>query len=126
MWLMMQHDTPEDFVLATGKKVSVRRFVEMSFSEVGIQLRWEGTGVDEKGIDIASGKVVVEIDPRYFRPSEVDLLVGDASKAEKLLGWKPKHSVEELCKEMVASDMRLFEKDKYLLEGGHEIKSFHE
>ena len=126
MWLMMQHDTPEDFVLATGKKVSVRRFVEMSFSEVGIQLRWEGSGVDEKGIDIASGKVVVEIDPRYFRPSEVDLLVGDASKAEKLLGWKPKHSVEELCKEMVASDMRLFEKDKYLLEGGHEIKSFHE
>ena len=126
MWLMMQHDTPEDFVLATGKKVSVRRFVEMSFSEVGIQLRWEGSGVDEKGIDIASGNVVVEIDPRYFRPSEVDLLVGDASKAEKLLGWKPKHSVEELCKEMVASDMRLFEKDKYLLEGGHEIKSFHE
>ena len=126
MWLMMQHDSPEDFVLATGKKVSVRHFVEMAFAEVGINLRWQGTGVEEKGYDVKTNEVIVEIDPRYFRPSEVDLLVGDASKAEKLLKWKPKHTVEQLCKEMVASDLKLFEKDKYLLEGGHEIKSFHE
>ena len=126
MWLMMQQDTPDDYVLATGKKVSVRKFVEMSFKHVGIELKWEGKGVDEKGINVATNKAVVEIDPEYFRPSEVDLLVGDASKAEKKLGWKPKYTVEELCKEMVLSDVKLFEKDKYLLEGGHEIKNFHE
>jgi len=126
MWMMMQQDTPDDYVLATGKKVSVRKFVEMSFKHVGIELKWEGKGVDEKGINVATGKAVVEIDPKYFRPSEVDLLVGDASKANKQLGWKPKYTVEELCKEMVQSDLKLFEKDKYLLEGGHEIKNFHE
>ncbi len=126
MWLMMQQEQPDDFVLATGKKVSVRSFVEMAFRNVGIELSWQGEGVEEKGIDKAGNKVVVEIDPRYFRPSEVDLLVGDASKALKKLGWKPKYSVEELCKEMVLSDLKLFEKDKYLLEGGHDIMNFHE
>lgn len=126
MWMMMQQDKPDDFVLATGKKISVRKFVEMSFNHVGIKLKWEGKGVNEKGINDATGKIIVEIDPRYFRPSEVDLLVGDASKANKVLGWKPKYSVEELCKEMVLADLKLFERDKYLLEGGHDIMNFHE
>ena len=126
MWLMMQQDKAEDYVLATGIKVSVRKFVEMSFKHVGIDLEWKGKGVDEKATNVATGKVVVEIDPRYFRPSEVDLLVGDASKANKNLGWKPKYTVEELCKEMVQADLKLFEKDKYLLEGGHDIMNFHE
>lgn len=126
MWLMLQQNAPDDYVLATGKKVSVRSFVEMAFFEVGIRLEWKGKGVDEKGINTATGKVVVEIDPKYFRPTEVDLLVGDASKAKKKLGWVPRHTVEELVKEMVSSDLKLFERDKYLLDGGHEIKNFHE
>lgn len=126
MWLMLQQDKPDDFVLATGKKIAVRTFVEWAFREVGITLEWKGSGADEKGYDVSTGKSLVEIDPKYFRPAEVDLLVGDASKAKKVLGWEPKHSVEELVKEMVASDMKLFERDKYLLEGGHEINSFHE
>jgi GDPmannose 4,6-dehydratase len=126
MWLMLQQKTADDYVLATGKKVSVKRFVEMAFAEVGISLEWKGKGVEEKAYNKANSKILVEIDPRYFRPTEVDLLIGDASKAKKILGWTPKHSLEQLVKEMVASDIRLFEKDKYLLEGGHEIKNFHE
>jgi GDPmannose 4,6-dehydratase len=126
MWMMMQHDTPDDFVLATGKKVSVRKFVEMAFENVGIELKWEGKGVKEKGINTATKKPIVEIDPSYFRPAEVDLLVGDASKAFKILGWKPRYNVDDLCKEMVQADVKLFEKDKYLLEGGHDIMNFHE
>jgi len=126
MWLMLQQAEADDYVLATGKKVSVKRFVEMAFSEVGISIEWSGKGVDEKAVNKANGKVVVEIDSRYFRPTEVDLLIGDASKAKKNLGWVPKHTLEQLVKEMVASDVKLFEKDKYLLEGGHEIKNFHE
>lgn len=126
MWLMMQHEVADDFVLATGKKISVRRFVELAFKEVGIEIEWKGKAADEKGINKANGEVIIEIDPRYFRPTEVDLLIGDASKANKKLGWKPKHTIEELVKEMVASDVKLFEKDKYLLEGGHEIMKFNE
>ncbi|HTB05536.1 MAG TPA: GDP-mannose 4,6-dehydratase [Bacteroidia bacterium] len=126
MWMMMQQDISDDYVLATGKKISVRRFVELAFAEVGISLEWKGKGVDEKGINKANGAVLVEIDARYFRPTEVDLLVGDASKAFKKFGWKPKYTIEDLVKEMVASDLKLFEKDKYLLEGGHEILKFNE
>jgi GDPmannose 4,6-dehydratase len=126
MWMMMQQDASDDYVLATGKKISVRRFVELAFAEVGISLEWKGKGVDEKGINKANGAVLVEIDARYFRPTEVDLLVGDASKAFKKFGWKPKYTIEDLVKEMVASDLKLFEKDKYLLEGGHEILKFNE
>ncbi len=126
MWMMMQHSEPDDFVLATGKKISVRRFVELAFNEVGISLEWKGKGVEEKGINKADGSVIIEIDARYFRPTEVDLLLGDASKAKKKLGWVPKLSIEELVKEMVASDVKLFEKDKYLLEGGHEVLKFNE
>jgi GDPmannose 4,6-dehydratase len=126
MWLMLQQPEPDDYVLATGKKVSVKKFVEMAFAEVGVTLEWKGKGAEEKGIDKASGKTVVEIDPKYFRPTEVDLLIGDASKAKKHLGWAPKHTLEQLVKEMMASDLKLFEKDKYLLQGGHEIRNFHE
>jgi GDPmannose 4,6-dehydratase len=126
MWMMMQQDVSDDFVLATGKKISVRRFVELAFGEVGITIEWKGKGKDEKGINKADGSTLVEIDPRYFRPTEVDLLIGDASKAFKKLGWKPKYTIEDLVKEMVASDLKLFEKDKYLLEGGHEILKFNE
>ncbi|HXC03502.1 MAG TPA: GDP-mannose 4,6-dehydratase [Bacteroidia bacterium] len=126
MWMMLQQKEADDYVLATGKKVSVRKFVEMAFAEVGISLEWKGKGVDEKGLNKADGKVLVEIDPKYFRPTEVDLLVGDASKAKKHLGWEPKHSLDQLVKEMMASDLKLFEKDKYLLQGGHEIRNFHE
>lgn len=123
MWRMLQTDQPDDFVLATGKKIAVRTFVEWAFEEVGIQLEWKGKGADEKGYNKATGKVIVEIDEKYFRPAEVDLLVGDASKAKKVLGWEPKYSVKELVKEMVASDVKLFSRHKYLIEGGHEVNS---
>ncbi|MEQ8372273.1 GDP-mannose 4,6-dehydratase [Roseibium sp. RP-7] len=106
MWLMLQQDKADDYVLATGKTTSVRNFVNWSFSEVDIALDWQGSGVDEKGIDAATGKVVVEIDPRYFRPTEVDLLLGDATKAFERLGWKHDRSVRDLISEMVTSDLR--------------------
>lgn len=126
MWRMLQAKEADDYVLATGKKITVRKFVELAFAEVKITLKWEGTGVDEKGINAANGKVIVEIDPKYFRPTEVDLLIGDASKAKKDLGWEPKHTLEQLVKEMVISDVKLFERDKYLLDGGHDVMNFHE
>ena len=126
MWMMLQQKEADDYVLATGKKITVRKFVELAFAEVGITLKWEGSGVDEKGIDAATGKVLVEVDPAYFRPTEVDLLIGDASKAKKNMGWEPKHTLEQLVKEMMASDLKLFEKDRYLLDGGHNVMNFHE
>lgn len=105
MWRILQHDVPDDFVLATGKTVTVRSFVEMAFSEVGMTIEWSGTGVDEIGRDKKTGKTIVKIDPAYFRPSEVDLLLGDASKAKKELGWEATCTLEQLVKEMVASDL---------------------
>jgi len=126
MWLMLQQDEPEDFVLATGKTITVKEFVEMSFKEVGVELEWSGEGVDEKGTDKATGEVVVEVDPSYFRPTEVDLLIGDATKAKEKLGWEPKRSVEQLCHEMVTSDYERFSRDKYLMEGGHQVVQSHE
>ncbi|HEU4717663.1 MAG TPA: GDP-mannose 4,6-dehydratase [Bacteroidia bacterium] len=126
MWLMLQQPAADDYVLATGRKISVRTFVEWAFNVAGIAIEWKGKGVDEKGYDKATGKAIVEIDTKYFRPAEVDLLVGDASKAKKELGWEPKFSLEELVKEMVMEDLKLFSRDKYLLEGGHSINQFHE
>lgn len=126
MWLMMQQETADDFVLATGIKITVRKFIEMAFAEVNIVLKWEGEGVNEKGMDASTGKVVIEIDPKYFRPAEVELLVGDANKAKAKLGWTPKRSVEDLCKEMVAADVLLFKRDKYLMEGGHKVLNYKE
>ena len=123
---MMQQDTADDFVLATGRKISVRKFVELSFAEVGIKIEWKGKGINEKGIDVESGKTIIEIDKKYFRPAEVDMLIGDPSKAKKQLGWSAQITVEELIKEMVISDLVLFHRDKYLLKGGHKIMSFNE
>lgn len=106
MWLMLQHDKPEDFVIATGEQHSVREFCDKAFACVGITLRWEGTGVDEKGIDTATGRVLIEVDPKYFRPSEVETLLGDPSKAKNLLGWNPsKTSFDTLVRLMVDSDI---------------------
>lgn len=113
MWLMLQHDTPEDFVIATGETHTVREFATLAFKEVGIELEWQGEGVNEKGIDRSTGKVLVEVDPKYFRPTEVDLLLGDPTKAKNLLGWNPtKTSFEELVKIMVESDMKLVEREE--------------
>ena len=107
MWLILQQEQPDDFVIATGQYHSVREFCTLAFKEVGINLRWEGEGVNEKGIDIATGKVLVEVDPKYFRPAEVDQLLGDPSKAKQLLGWNPqKTSFEELVRIMVQHDMK--------------------
>lgn len=126
MWRMLQQDEPDDFVLATGVKITVREFIDMAFAEVGIKLKWEGEAENEKGIDSATGKVIVEIDPKYYRPAEVELLVGDATKAKTRLGWEPRYTVQTLCKEMVQADLELFKRDKYLLEGGHKVLNYKE
>ena len=126
MWRMLQQETADDYVLATGVMVTVREFVDKAFTRAGITLRWEGSGENEKGIDTASGKTMVEVDPKYFRPAEVELLVGDASKAEKELGWKPTYTLQQLVEEMVDEDMKLFKRDQYLLKGGHDIMSYDE
>jgi GDPmannose 4,6-dehydratase len=126
MWLMLQQDKAEDYVLATGKTIEVREFVTKAFKELDIEIEWKGKGVDEVGINKANGKEIVKVDPKYFRPTEVDLLVGDPSKAEKELGWKASMGVDELVKDMVQADLALFKRDKYLLEGGHKVYQFHE
>jgi len=105
MWLMLQQETPDDYVIATGETHSVREFVELAFSEIGKEIVWEGTGLEERGVDKKSGKVLVEVDPRYFRPAEVDLLVGDPSKAKKVLGWEPKVKFRDLVKMLVKADL---------------------
>ena len=111
MWLILQHDTPEDFVIATGEYHTVREFTILAFKEVGIELRWEGEGVNEKGIDVSTGKVLVEVDSKYFRPAEVEQLLGDPTKARELLGWNPrKTSFPELVKIMVDHDMKFVKK----------------
>ncbi len=106
MWLMMQQDGPDDYVLATGTTTPVRTFVEWAFADVGLQIRWEGEGVDEKGFD-QNGRCLVEVDPRYFRPTEVDLLIGDPTKAREKLGWTHETSVRDLAREMVAADLQV-------------------
>nr|WP_311145167.1 GDP-mannose 4,6-dehydratase [uncultured Porphyromonas sp.] len=107
MWLMLQHEQPEDFVIATGEQHSVREFTERTFAHVGIELRWQGEGIQEQGIDQATGRVLVEVDPKYFRPAEVETLLGDPTKAKTLLGWNPqKTSFEELVRLMVEHDVQ--------------------
>ena len=111
MWLMLQHDVPEDFVIATGEMHTVREFITKSFKVAGIEIVWEGTGENEKGIDKATGKILVEVDPKYFRPAEVELLLGDPTKAKTLLGWNPtKTSFDELVEIMVKHDLALAQK----------------
>jgi len=130
MWLMLQQEKPEDFVIATGKTTSVRDFALMAFREAGMHISFQGSGLDEfalvtqcddPALKWLVGKKVLVVDPLYFRPTEVDLLLGDAGKARKQLGWSPKHQLAELIREMVHADLALFGKDKYLKEGGHSI-----
>ena len=105
MWLMLQHETPDDYVVATGETHSVREFVEQAANMVGYDIQWQGTGMDEKGIDRNTGKTIVAIDDRYFRPAEVDLLLGDASKAEQALGWKPQTKFSDLVRIMMEAEL---------------------
>ncbi|HYC03478.1 MAG TPA: GDP-mannose 4,6-dehydratase [Azospirillaceae bacterium] len=119
MWRILQHDKADDFVLATGETHTVREFVERAFAEVGRRIEWRGAGVEETGVDAASGKVLVEIDPRYFRPTEVELLLGDPTKARTQLGWRHKVEFEELVKEMVGADLELLRRGNAGREDGH-------
>lgn len=132
-WLMLQQDTPEDFVIATGKQYSVRDFVNAAAKELGIILRWEGTGADEIGIivdagntDLKKDSVIVRVDPRYFRPTEVETLLGDPSNAKQKLGWEPKISFEELVAEMVQQDMELAKRDEMCRTQGFKTFKYHE
>ena len=130
MWLMLQQDVPEDFVIATGKTTPVREFCRMAFRELGIEVDFYGEGAEEKGMvvstsnpNVSIGQEVIAIDPRYFRPAEVDLLIGDPSKAKAKLGWSAKHTLEELVQDMVQSDLKLFEREEYLKSGGFAIQN---
>jgi len=126
MWLMLQQSEPDDYVMATGVTTTVRDFINMAFKEAGINLTWKGKGADEKGINQADGRVLVEIDPRYFRPAEVELLIGDPSKAKSKLGWEPKVQLPELVRMMMKHDMELAKREVHLKEGGYKIENFYE
>lgn len=117
-WMMLQQEKPDDFVIATGEQHSVRDFVNIAASEIGMKLKWEGEGVDERGID-EGGNIVVSVDPRFFRPTEVDTLLGDASKAKRVLGWSPKTTFPELVAEMMKSDMEAAERDMLIESSGY-------
>ena len=132
MWMILQQEHPEDYVIATGVTTAVRDFVKMSFKEIGVELEFKGEGVDEVGIVTAStnsdypvevGKILVEVDPTYFRPTEVELLIGDPTKSKTKLGWEPEYDLEALCSEMVAADIDLFKRDQLLKNAGYEIKN---
>lgn len=134
MWRILQQDTPEDFVLATGVTTSIREFVNMAFGEIGVQLAFEGSDENEtakvaacKGkFQLPIGQIVLKVDPRYYRPTEVDLLIGDATKAKQKLGWEPKYTLAEMVSEMVASDLKLFEQNKFLKDNGFGVKNEYE
>ena len=135
MWMILQHNKPEDWVIATGKTTSIREFVKMAFKEIGVELEFKGSGVNEIAIvascsmdkyQLEIGKEVLGIDERYFRPTEVDLLIGDPSKAKNELGWTPEISLNELVKDMMESDLKLMGKDKFLKEGGFETLNYFE
>uniref|UniRef100_A0A7C5Z5K7 GDP-mannose 4,6-dehydratase n=1 Tax=Caldicellulosiruptor owensensis TaxID=55205 RepID=A0A7C5Z5K7_9FIRM len=119
MWMILNHDVPDDYVIATGEVHSVREFVEKAFKFVDIDIEWVGQGVNEKGIDAKTGRVLVEVDPRYFRPTEVDILVGDATKARQVLGWQPTVTFDELVKIMMESDLKEAEKELFNKENGY-------
>ncbi len=135
MWLILQHDTPDDYVIATGITTTVREFISKAFLELGLAVTFTGEGVDEKGMvtgcnnpefNFLTGKDVVAVDPRYFRPTEVDLLVGDATKARTVLNWTPQYDLDALIKEMVRSDFRLMQKEKFLQENGFNTLNYFE
>ncbi len=125
-WLMLQQDKPDDYVIATGVQHSVREFVEAAFQEVGIKIRWEGEGIKEKGSDENTGKVLIEVDPRYFRPTEVENLCGDPTKAKKKLGWSPKITFKKLVSEMVKEDLKEAERDQLCKREGYKTFRYHE
>lgn len=118
MWLILQHTSPDDFIIATGKQYSVRTFVDLAFKHIGVDIVWEGKGLSEIGKDKATGVVRVKVDEKYYRPAEVETLLGDATKAKKLLGWVPKISMEELLTEMMVHDLEEAKREKHLLDGG--------
>jgi len=133
MWMILQADEPEDWVIATGTTTSVRDFIKMSFKHIGVEIEFKGKGVNEKGLikgcnnpeyKLEIGKEVVQVDSKYFRPTEVNLLIGDASKAKSKLGWIPEYSLEDLVAEMMSSDLILMQKDQYLKEGGYSKKYY--
>jgi GDPmannose 4,6-dehydratase len=136
MWLMMQQEIPEDFVLATGITTYIREFVKMAFSEVGVELNFLGEGVNEVGVvhkikgdlslGMKLGQTVVKVDPRYYRPTEVDLLIGDATKANTQLKWKPKYTLAEMVKEMIDADITVFKQEQLLQNNGFTVKKEHE
>ena len=137
MYLMLQQDEPEDFVIATGKTTEVREFTRKAFAELGIMINFTGSGQKEFGYvsrieknsiakHLKEDDVLVKVDPGYFRPTEVDLLIGDPSKAKQLLGWEPTYNIDELIKDMVRSDIELMKKDKFLKDGGYDVKNYHE
>ena len=135
MWMILQHDKPEDWVIATGRTTSIRDFVKMAFAHIGVTLSFKGEGINEVAIidscsnenyQLEIGKEVLAIDSNYFRPTEVDLLIGDSTKAKEKLGWTPEISLEQLVEDMMDSDLQLFERDKYLREGGHQTLNYFE
>ena len=135
MHLMLQQEKPDDYVIATGKTTEVREFVRKAFAIAGMELEFQGEGPDEKAritachnpdYQLEQGKCVLEVDPRYFRPTEVDILQGDASKARKILGWKPEHDLNDLVKDMMQSDLKLMQKEQYLKNGGFNILNYYE
>ena len=125
-WLMLQQEAPDDFVIATGEQHSVREFVTLAAAEIGTKVEWRGSGVDEQGFDAATGRVIVKVDPRYFRPTEVETLLGDPSKAMTKLGWKPEHSFLDLVREMVTSDMEIARRDAGVAREGFKTYQYKE
>ena len=125
-WLMLQQEEPDDFVIATGKQYSVRDFVNLSYEFLGKKIRWEGEGIDEKGYDLSTNDLIVAIDPRYFRPTEVDTLLGDPSKAKQKLGWSPKISFEDMVREMMESDINIAKRDALVKKHGFNAPDFNE
>jgi GDPmannose 4,6-dehydratase len=131
-WLMLQQDTPEDFVIATGEQYSVRQFIEWSAKELGINLRFEGEGINEIGIvetvegdkapAVKQGDIIVRVDPRYFRPTEVETLLGDPSNAKQKLGWVPEITIQQMCREMVAEDLKIAQRHALLKAHGHDVQ----
>ena len=133
--MILQQETPEDFVIATGITTEVREFVRMAFAEAGIEVEFRGEGVDEKGyvkscskpeFQVEVGKEIVSVDPKYFRPTEVDLLLGDPTKSKTKLGWVPKYDLPALVKDMMSSDIKLMQKDKFLQEAGYKTLRYFE
>ncbi len=122
MWLILQQPQPDDYVIATGEQHAVREFCEEVFARLGMELRWEGSGLKEKGIDKKTGRILIEVDPRYFRPAEVDSLLGDARKARRTLGWRPKTTFKQLVDEMVAADLEEAQKEQHLKNGGFRVR----